>query len=143
MSTPESTVEPSHPAPHRARAPAWQLLLALFLAPAAFSTQVMAAYVVAARLCAAGSTPQLPLVLLHATAVLAAAVGFGFALLLWRRTRNEKPGDVEEAIDRGDGRTRFLALCGLYGSLVFLLAVLVDASAVAFFGACPGLPIPG
>ena len=40
----------------------------------------------------------------------------------------------------GDGRTRFLALCGLYGSTVFLIAVLVDASAVAFFGACPGLP---
>jgi hypothetical protein len=139
---PGSADETSHPAPHRERAPASQLLVALFLAPTAFAIQLMAAYVVASRMCSTGGSPQVPLLLIHAAAVLAAGIGFGFAQVLWRRTRNEKPGDAGEAIDRGEGRTRFLALCGLYGSIVFLIAVLVDASAVAFLGICPGLPVP-
>ncbi|HTL15388.1 MAG TPA: hypothetical protein VL251_09880 [Thermomonas sp.] len=118
------------------------MLVALFLAPAAFAVQLLAAYVIASRTCSQGGSPQVLLLLIHAAAALAAGIGFGFALASWRRTRNEKPGDAGEAIDRGDGRTRFLALCGLYGSVVFLIAVLVDASAVVFLGICPGLPGP-
>lgn len=135
-------VASTHPAPHRARAAVWQLLLALFLAPTAFAIQVMSAYVVSARMCAAGSAPLVPLLLVHAGAVLAAAIGFAFALVLWRRKRHEKTGGANQAIDRGEGRTRFLALCALYGSLLFLIAALVDASAVVVLGSCPGLLIP-
>lgn len=134
--------DPSHPAPHRGRVRGWQLLVALFLAPAAFTAQIMGAYVVASRTCAAGGLPRVPLMLLHLSAILAAGAGVAVAWALWRRTRDEKPGDAEQAIDRGEGRTRFLALCGFYASLVFLLAVLVDASALVFFGACPGLTVP-
>lgn len=140
--TREDLPEPSHPAPHRARASAWQLVVALCLAPSAFAIQVMAAYVIASRSCSAGSSPQLPLLLVHGAAVLAAVAGFAVSLRLWRDTRDEKPGELSEAIDGGDGRTRFLALCGLYASSVFLIAALVDASALAFFGACPGLSVP-
>jgi hypothetical protein len=130
-----------HPSPHRARVATWELLVALFLAPAGFAVQVIAGYVVAARLCSAGLRPVGVLVTLHATALLAAAIGMGMAWRLWRRSRDEKPGDARQAADRGEGRTRFLALCAVCSSLIFLLAVLMDLASVLLLGACPGLPV--
>ncbi len=132
----------AHPSPHRSRASAWQVLGALVLAPLAFTLQITASYVLAARVCVAQGDPRTLLLVIHGLAILIAIIGFALALDLWRRTRDEKAGDAHAATDIGEGRTRFLALCGLYGAAIFLVAVLIDASAVALIGPCPGLPAP-
>jgi hypothetical protein len=118
-----------------------ELLVALFLAPMAFSAQVVGGYVIAARLCVSVGDAHVPLLILHLAAAIAAIAGFGMAVVLWRRTRHEKSGDVHQAVDRGDGRSRFLAICGFCASLIFLLAVLINLSAALLLGSC-SIPLP-
>ncbi len=132
----------AHPSPHRDRASGWHVLAAVFLAPLAFTMQITASYVFASRLCSVQGDPRSILLVIHGLAILTAAIGFVLAMNLWRRTRNEKTGNAHDATDTGEGRTRFLALCGLYGAAIFLVAVLIDASAVVLIGPCPGLPAP-
>jgi hypothetical protein len=117
------------------------LFTALFLAPASFALQIIVGYVVAARWCSAALQPQGWLLAIHATAVFGASIGMGLAWMIWRRTREEKPGGASRAADRGEGRTRFLALCAVCSSLIFLLAVLMDLASVLMLGSCPGLPV--
>ena len=125
-----------HPAPHRDRVSTPAMLAALLLAPCAFSMQVIGSYVVAAETCSAGSDPKAFLVAINVLALLAAAAGFLIALSLWRRTRAEKAGDVHQAVQSGDGRTRFLALFALCTSTIFFAAVSLDMVAIAMLGKC-------
>jgi hypothetical protein len=117
---------------------AWKVWCGLLLAPLAFSLQVVASYIIASDLCSAGKVAWPYLV---ATCVLTSAmagVGVGLAWTSWQRTRGEASGDMTQLADRGDGRTRFLALFGLTGSSLLLFGILVQVAAFALFGPCVG-----
>jgi hypothetical protein len=127
-----------HPAPARGSVPRWRLIASMALAPVSFAAQVVCSYVVASVLCREGAPPQAILLVINALAIVVAVAGFVLSVSSWRATRGEKPGGARATIDIGEGRTRFLALCGLWGSSIFLLAVLLDLTAIAAFSACPG-----
>lgn len=57
---------------------------------------------------------------------LAASAGY-VALELWKKTKDEKSGATQELVQAGEGRTRFMAMCGMLTSALFGVAVAVDA----------------
>jgi hypothetical protein len=119
-----------HPAPLRNRAPGWGVLAGLFAAPAAWSAQLVASYLINGDVCrasmpaAAGSAGITSAVVAAISALAFAACLFGLwsAFRTWRLTRHEGPGDHHDALSAGVGRTRFLGLCGLVSGAIFLVA---------------------
>jgi hypothetical protein len=104
----------------------FRLLFGLLAAPLAWSADELFSYGIASRLCrmrAAGSGQSLTVadspwfwLLLAVTAVIALA-GFAVALGNWRKTHGEQR-------ESGDGRNRFLSMCGMLTSGGFLIAFL-------------------
>ncbi len=130
----------AHPSPQREAVALWQLLTALLLAPASFSTQVLVDYVIAAASCTLGHRPAPVLIAITAATFVGALVGFVMSIMLWRRVRGEKGGGRGRAAEVGEGRTRFIVLCALVSSTTFALASLLDVTNVLILGQCASLP---
>jgi len=127
-----------HPSPAKGTLPRWRIITGLLLAPAAFSTQVVASYVIAALRCDVGSAPRILLILLNLMAVAATFGGAAIAIANFRATRDEKGGDHSRLQEVGDGRTRFLAYFGACASVLFGLAVLVQLTSIITLSRCVG-----
>ena len=125
-----------HPAPSRHKVAPWRLVLGLVLAPASFLLQIVGSYVVAARVCNLGSDPRNWTIGINAVAVIGALAGMWFAWHGFRATRHEKKGGARQAIDTGEGRTRFIAACGFAESGIFLLAVTLGLTSVLTVSQC-------
>jgi hypothetical protein len=54
----------------------------------------------------------------------------------WRLTFYEAPGSVHHLLDRGEGRTRFLAMFGILTSFLFALGLLFATAAVFLVPLC-------
>ncbi len=128
----------SHPAPQRPLVALWKLWAGLLLAPIAFSLQVVVSYTIGSDLCSAGGAPSPWLLMTNIATALLAGLGIWIAWSNWRVTRHEAGGDIHQSADRGDGRTRFMALFGLSWSALFLFAVVVQALVLVYFGPCIG-----
>jgi hypothetical protein len=135
----------SHPAPERARVPAWRLLTGLVLAPTVWAIQILASYGLTSLACFPRYAPlegtKVPgmsvIVLIGSLLALAlAAVALWAAITSWRRTRGEGGGGRDGAADVGEGRTRFLALCGLIISALFSAAIVWEAIVAIFLPHC-------
>ncbi|MEO6137812.1 MAG: hypothetical protein ABIP11_03990 [Luteimonas sp.] len=133
----------SDPAPQRHLVAGWKLWAGLLLAPLAFSLQVVASYTIGSDMCSAGGAPLPWLVVVNITTALLAGFGMFIAWSNWHVTRRESGGDVHQSADRGDGRTRFMALFGLIWSALSLLAVVVQVLALVYFGPCTGFSALG
>jgi hypothetical protein len=131
------SVTPAHPAPHRARARAGPLLIALMAGPAAWIVQLTTAYGVSSFACdpsglapfspAAAMTVDRPILFgLNLVCLALAGAGGLVALRGWRRSRDEKSGGGAAMIDVGEGRTRFLAACGVLTAVGFSIAILFN-----------------
>lgn len=122
-----------HPAPQRGNAVPGLTIVGLLAAPVAWFLQLLISYGLQGDTCRGlvpsllsaswGTRPSLA-VAVEAIAAVVCAFGLGAAARNWRLTRNEGPGDHHAALSSGHGRTRFLALCGIIGSAIFLLATL-------------------
>lgn len=122
----------NHPAPLRHRVRIGALWFGLTGAPAAWSAQLVASYAFSAHSCFPRLVPlSVPqggastfMVLLLAGSVIALCVG-ALALITavrsWHATVLETNASTHEALDVGEGRTRFMALAGIFVSTVFLL----------------------
>ncbi|MEO6092800.1 MAG: hypothetical protein ABIT04_09475 [Novosphingobium sp.] len=128
----------SHPSPGRRDVGMWRTIGGVTLAPIAFSLQVIASYVVAANGCGAGNAPSGWLVAINLAALAATIAGMALAIANFRATRDEKEGGHKHVQEIGEGRTRFLAYCGLCTSAIFGLAVIVQLTAITTLSACPG-----
>ena len=133
----------AHPVPHRHRVGLLALGFALLGAPLAWNIALLAGSAVSGYQCFPRHEPlALPLWAgtrdtLLAMCVVALALGVAAALVAWRnwrRTRDEKPGTAHA----GEGRTRFMALCGLLCSGLFLIALLFTLAAVVLVPLCNG-----
>lgn len=71
-----------------------------------------------------------------AACLAAAILGGATALVHWRRTRKERGGDAHHALDVGEGRTRFMAACGVLSGFGFALAIVFDLPAILAVPAC-------
>jgi len=129
----------SHPSPAKGDLPRWRVMAGVTLAPAAFSLQVIASYVVAADRCAVSDAPALSLVAINLLALLAVLTGLGIAIANFSATRSEKSGGHQATQEIGEGRTRFLAYCGLCASAIFGLAVIVQLTSILTLSACLGV----
>ena len=140
---------PDHPAPFRHTVSAGPLLAGLVLGPAAWIVQLIVAYGVASVACdPKGLTPLMPPAAMAADRpaliaanliCLAASFVAGFiAVRAWRRTRGEKGGDGHVLLDTGEGRTRFLAACGVLSAAGFAIAILFNTVEYFSVPACWG-----
>jgi len=128
----------SHPSPARAEVSPLRLIAGALLAPIGYGAQVVIGYTIGAVGCARqlASWP----VLLVVTVVALAAIFAGLAVSIgnFRRTRHEAEGDHARLQDRGEGRTRFLAYCGLCSSGIFASAALVQLASMIVLHQCVG-----
>jgi hypothetical protein len=58
--------------------------------------------------------------------LIAATAGY-VAYQHWLETKSEKGGGAHHLVHSGEGRTRFLAMCGMLASGLFGVAVIIDA----------------
>lgn len=137
-----------HPSPHRDKVRLEILLLALAAGPTAWIVQLVVDFGLSSAVCRQYGVPRAAgaadvwaaehLILVGVNLVcFAVALAGGFtALAAWRRTRAEKPGDVAELVEIGEGRTRFLAACGMMASAAFAVAILFDTAWPFFVPSC-------
>jgi hypothetical protein len=131
----------SHPAPHRGRVGLAALLFGIAAAPAAWNAQLLFSVALSGHACyprnkllAAPLWSGLWSILL-AISVLA-IVGGLVAWRSWRRTRKERPGSAHHLLESGDGRTRFMAMCGILTSVLFLVALVFGTAALFLVPLC-------
>lgn len=141
-----------HASPHRERVDHRVLLAALAAGPTGWIFQLVAGYAVAstgcARLRAAGAAsvaalsrePGL-LIAINLVCLSVILAGGIFCRVAWSRVSDEKGGGPEATLTIGEGRTRFVAVCGMLSSVVFTLAVLFNTVEPLLVGGCwTGIP---
>lgn len=134
-----------HPAPHRGRVSLTMLAIGLAGAPLAWSVQIVVGYAIAAYACypqrMSLAAPVLTglksqLAVLSVAAIVLAAICTFVAYRSWHATRGEQPGDQHALLEHGEGRTRFMALCGLITSASFLVLLVFTSVVLALVQPC-------
>jgi hypothetical protein len=129
----DTLLDTKHPAPEREKASLLSLSFSLAAPPLAWSIQSIAGYGLSSEACYPGDTPRSAplyselwsmLLTINGVALLLGLLGILIAYRNWRATRRETGGNHVVLIERGDGRTRFLAMCGLLVSGGFVVATL-------------------
>lgn len=124
----------ANPAPHHERVDHRWLFVALASGPAGWIVQLVGGYALASVACTARRAVGDPsgaafagepvwLIALNLAALAIVVAGGIFCRYVWNRTAAEKAGGPEAALTIGEGRTRFLAACGMMSSVGFVLAV--------------------
>jgi hypothetical protein len=141
----EATFDIGHPAPDRGRVGLGLLMLCLCAAPTLWSLQHLVLYAFASHYCsgdlvgsarAALGWVQWLLPLVNVAALLGAGLALILSFRILRRTRHEYgSGGV---MDAGEGRTRFLAIWGIWLGVVFMLAIAFNTISVFWKGLCTG-----
>ena len=144
----EQTLPPiniGHPAPQRNRVGLAALLFGIAAAPAAWNAQLLLSVALSGHACyprnrllSAPLWGNLWWTLLGISiiGIVFAIAGGAVAWRSWRRTYNESPGTTHHLLDRGQGRTRFMAMCGNLTSAVFLLALIFGTAAFFLVPLC-------
>lgn len=135
----------NHPAPHRGRVGLAALLFGIAAAPVGWNVQLLLSVALSGRACYPNDKPLGVPLYGDLSPILLAISVFGIILALaggwvawrsWRQTRNERAGSVHHLLDGGDGRTRFMAMCGLITSTLFLVALIFGAAAFYMVPLC-------
>jgi hypothetical protein len=140
-----SSVSPGHPAPSRREVSLAALLIGLVGAPVAWSVQIVLGFALSAYACyprrmslpepvLAGLRTELGLV--STVAIVLAALCTLVAYRSWARTRKEQESDGHALLDAGEGRTRFMAMCGLLTSASFLIALIFTSMVLLLVQPC-------
>lgn len=142
----DQTASPeTHPAPHRRNASLFSLGFGLAAAPLAWVAQSIIGYALSSYGCFPDPTSRAAplfvemrpiLIALNVTALIIAVLGGAIAYRNWRATREEQGGGSEHLVEIGEGRTRFLAMCGILSSLGFLIATVFTSSAIVLAPLC-------
>ena len=136
----ETFLETKHPAPERGKVRLGSLSFSLVAPPLAWSIQSIAGYGISSEACYPGDTPRIAplfsglwalLLTINAAALVTGILGILIAYRDWCATRSETGSDPEQLIERGEGRTRFLAMCGLLVGAGFVVAT--SFTSVALF----------
>jgi len=132
-----------HPAPHRHRVGLLALGFGIVGAPLAWNIELLVGVALSGHECYPRYLPlSVPLwngtwSALLVISIIAIALGIVAGLVSWRswsRTRDESPKEAHS----GDGRTRFMAMCGLLSSGLFLVALAFTIAVVLLVPLCKG-----
>lgn len=144
----EQTLPPiniDHPAPQRNRVGLAALLFGIAAAPTAWNAQLLLGVSLSGHACyprerllSAPLWGNLWWILLGVSVIgiVFAVAGGVVAWRSWRRTYEEMLGTADHLLDRGEGRTRFMAMCGILTSAVFLLALIFGTAAFFLVPLC-------
>jgi hypothetical protein len=134
-----------HPSPARENADVRVLFFGIGAAPILWALHVALNFAVASHSCFPGSTtdgnsnwtPMWIILLLSDIVTIAVGLtGGSLAWRAWRGTRHEQEGGQHHLLEAGEGRTRFLALCGMLASFGFAVAILFDVPALFIVRSC-------
>ncbi|MGI9169750.1 MAG: hypothetical protein ACR2FH_06160 [Caulobacteraceae bacterium] len=146
--TPAAGAATEHPAPQRAHVRPWVLLAALAAGPFGWIVQLVVGYGVAGYACYPGDGPRLTppaggwgaehtgLVALNLICLAVALAGGALSWKNWRKVRGEKGGGARGLLETGEGRTRFLATCGILAGLGFALAIAFNTAEPLVIASC-------
>ena len=137
------------PAPLSHRVSSAMLLFSVLGAPGAWSVQLLVDYGLAAHHCYPTATPVIAatvpggwvyplLAALNVMAIMLAILSTLAARTIWNRTKDEHGSSTYHLLSAGEGRTRFLAMCGQLAGLGFLVAILFDTFAIYMVPQCFG-----
>lgn len=136
-----------HPAPHRERVGLGAILYGLFAAPIIWAGNQFVTYGLASHACYPHAVPLpqpvagfgfvWPLMLAcYIVALALCASGAWVARRTWRLSGTEVEGHAHHLLEKGEGRTRFLAVIGISFSLLFFCAVLFGVVVLAIEPLC-------
>ena len=136
----DRTISPeTRPAPDRRNASLFSLGFGLAAAPLAWIGQLIVSYPLTSYACFPSPTSRVAplltetrpiLLFLDVAAVVLAVMGGAIAYRNWRAVREERSGEI------GEGRTRFLAMCGILSSIAFLIATIFTSPAIVLAPLC-------
>jgi len=124
-----------HPAGHRDRVTWAALFYGLFAAPIFWAGNFMVGYGLVVHACYPGAEPRwdgqpgfrlawwLALLFYFITLAVCASAGW-VSWRNWRETLTEAEGEFDHVIEYGHGRTRYLAMIGIWFSALFFAATL-------------------
>lgn len=136
-----------HPSPHRHRVSRFAVWFGLLGAPIAWGLQELVNVSLAGYACFPHDTPLAAPLWTNLAAIALAVDAVALAICIaagvaahhaWRKTRAEKPGDAEQLVGAGDGRTRFMAMAGIMVSVLFLIGTALAALNLAAVTPCGG-----
>ena len=138
MTSRSASFDIGHPAPHRGRLRLGLLVLGLIVAPLAWGVQMLVIYAFASHLCLAQPPGWLHWLLPVANVVGLAAALSGVALSYThlKKTRQEHENQRGGVMDAGEGRTRFLAIWGIWLGILFSLAIAFNTLSFFWEGLC-------
>jgi len=135
----------SHPAPHRDRVSLTALFFGIGAAPAAWNAQLLLSVALSGHACyprdALLSVPLWSglwsiLLAISLVGIMVAVAGVLVAWRSWRHTFDEREGSAHQLLDLGEGRTRFMAMCGILSSALFLVALVFATAALYLVPLC-------
>jgi len=144
-----SSATTADPSPQRARVGLAILLFGLIGAPGAWFVQLVASYAVASHACfpymlphhdAPQAWPEIwyGLLAINIVALCTALICALTSYKSWNMTHEEQAGNSTDLMEIGEGRTRFIALCGVILGLGFFVAILFDSVALFAVPPCVG-----
>jgi hypothetical protein len=138
-----------HSSPQRGGVAVPVLLFGVFAGPLAWGIQLVVNYALAVYPCfsagvARASVPPgsqsgwSAILAINISAGILALVGAAVSWRNWGSVHNEHPGSTSHALEGGEGRIRFLALCGMMTGLGFFAAIVFDTIALSMVPQCTG-----
>ncbi len=124
------------PAPHRESSRPILVWFSILAAPLAWAARLLVNYTIAGQHCTGAANigaMALPdgriatILLIDLLALLLAIIAGCIAYGRWREARSENTGGAHHLVHSGEGRARFLAMCGMLTSTLFGVAVIIDA----------------
>jgi hypothetical protein len=145
----DTALASTHPSPHRDRVDIGWLFFGVFAGPVAWGLQLVINYALAAYPCFPDGSPRvgvLPgwhaawaiILALNIIAALLALAGAAISHQNWHAAREEHHGPASHALEAGEGRTRFLALCGMMTGFGFFAAIIFNTISVLMVPQCSG-----
>jgi hypothetical protein len=139
----------THPSPQRHRIGLMPLMLGLIAPPAAWVLQLVVNYGLSSHSCFPDGTPRasvLPgwsgvwtgVLVINLIALAIAAATTILSYRNWHTVRDEHPGEADDLVETGEGRTRFIGLAGAISGLGFIMAILLDFVAIIGVPQCGG-----
>jgi hypothetical protein len=131
-----------HPAPHRDRVSLWSIFYSLFAAPIFWAGDLMVDFALVSHACYPGHQPLAAptegfgwvwafVLAAGLVTLLLIASGGLVALRNWRVT-GPPHGHHHHLVEKGEGRTRYLGICGM-GFALFFFVVTVTMTVALFF----------